>query len=271
MSDRQPQASPQAPRRDAPLPTTSVWRGQTRESEPRTSAPVRYPEPLPTSRSRRLCDILGAIVLLITLFPVFIVVAAAVRLSSPGPIIYRQTRVGLNRRCGADRRDRRDRSIHLDRRWSDRRTIASSGKLFRIMKFRTMIDDAERRLGPTWATANDSRITFTGRILRKTRLDEFPQLLNVLAGDMTFIGPRPERPFFVERFRRVIPGYMERLSVAPGITGLAQVEYHYDYNLDDVGHKLEYDLRYVRNRGLGMDVPIVFKTVRVIVCGSGAR
>jgi lipopolysaccharide/colanic/teichoic acid biosynthesis glycosyltransferase len=159
----------------------------------------------------------------------------------------------------------------VDRRRNDRRTIASAGRLFRISKFRTMIDGAETRLGPTWASKNDGRITPLGRLLRRTRLDELPQLFNVLRGDMSFIGPRPERPFFVEKFRRQIPGYMERLSVAPGITGLAQVEHKYDTDVEDVRLKLEYDLRYIRRRGLVLDLRILLQTVRVVLSGSGAH
>lgn len=230
-----------------------------------------FPEPQPTSPLRRAFDIVAGLTLLVVLAPAFLVVAVAVRVSSPGPIIYRQTRVGLNRRRGVDRRDRSAGGSGLDRRRLDRRTIASAGKLFRILKFRTMVEDAETRDGPKWAVKNDSRVTPVGRILRKTRLDELPQIINVLSGDMSFIGPRPERPFFVERFRRAIPGYMERLTVAPGITGLAQVEHHYDTNTEDVRLKLEYDVRYVRTRRLWGDIVILLKTVRVVLTGHGAH
>jgi len=213
----------------------------------------------------------GSLALLVGLAPVFVLVALAVRLSSPGPVIYRQTRVGLNRRSGVDRREDGRGAHGVDRRRLDRRTIASAGCLFRILKFRTMVEDAETTGGPRWAQKNDARVTPLGRLLRHTRLDELPQLVNVLRGDMSFIGPRPERPFFVERLRRAIPGYMERLTVAPGITGLAQVEHTYDTNVEDVRLKLEYDLRYVRDRGLAADLRILAKTVRVVVTGHGAH
>ena len=227
--------------------------------------------PRPVTRGRRVFDVVGAILAILLLAPAFLLVGLAVRLTSPGPIFYRQTRVGINRRAGAERRRVAGHRIASDQRRKDRRTIASAGCLFRIIKFRTMVDDAEAALGPIWATANDARITPAGRLLRRTRLDEIPQLFNVLHGDMSFIGPRPERPFFVEKFRRAIPGYMERLTVPPGITGLAQVEHCYDTSEDDVRQKLEYDVRYLRNLGWRADLRILTKTVWVVVSGSGAH
>jgi lipopolysaccharide/colanic/teichoic acid biosynthesis glycosyltransferase len=235
------------------------------------SARAPYPAPAPAGRVRRTIDVVGALFLIVVLAPALLIIALVVRLTSPGPVIYRQTRVGLNRRRGLDRRGGPRGSLVLDRRRVDRRTITSAGRLFRIMKFRTMMDDAEAKVGPTWASKNDSRITPLGRIMRNTRMDELPQLFNILQGDMSFIGPRPERPFFVERFRRAIPGYMVRLSVPPGVTGLAQVEHHYDQNVEDVRLKLEYDLRYVRERGWAMDLSILLKTVRVVLTGHGAH
>jgi len=205
------------------------------------------------------------------LAPVFAGIALAVRFSSPGPVIYRQTRVGINRRAGRDRRSAGGRCEGPDRRRVDRRAIASAGRLYRILKFRTMVDGAEARRGPIWASKNDDRITMVGGILRRTRLDELPQLLNVLRGEMSFIGPRPERPFFVDRFERSIPGYAERLTVVPGITGLAQVEHTYDTSEDDVRRKLDWDLRYLRRRGLATDVRILWKTIRVVLSGHGAH
>ncbi len=238
---------------------------------PSENAVVSYPDPDPTGPVRRAIDVVGSIFLIVFLSPVLAGIAIVVRLSSPGPVIYRQTRVGINRRGGADRRLESPRGVALDRRRNDRRTIASAGELFRITKFRTMIDGAETRVGPTWAAKDDNRITRFGRLLRRTRLDELPQLFNVLKGDMSFIGPRPERPFFVEKFRRQIPGYMERLTVAPGITGLAQVEHKYDTDVEDVRLKLEYDVRYIRKRGFQFDSLILLKTVRVVLSGSGAH
>ncbi len=241
------------------------------ECHPAVAVGASFPDSQPTSRARRVVDVLGSVSLIVLLSPVFAAIALAVRLSSPGPVIYRQTRVGINRRSGIDRRAMLAGGAPVDRRRVDRRTIASAGDLFRICKFRTMIDGAETRVGPTWAAKNDGRVTALGRFLRRTRLDELPQLLNVLQGDMSFLGPRPERPFFVEKFRRQIPGYMERLTVAPGISGLAQVEHKYDTDVEDVRLKLEYDVRYIRNRGLRQDLQILLKTFRVVVSGSGAH
>jgi lipopolysaccharide/colanic/teichoic acid biosynthesis glycosyltransferase len=210
-------------------------------------------------------------VLIAMLAPVFLAIAIAVRLSSPGPIMYRQTRVGINRRAGTEPRATARTAVSKDQRRGERRVIASAGRLFRIIKFRTMVDGAESTRGPIWASKNDHRITWIGRFLRRTRTDELPQLFNVLSGDMSFIGPRPERPFFVEKVRRMIPEYAERLSVAPGITGLAQVEHCYDASVDDVRLKLEFDLRYLRNRGLVQDLRILLKTITVVISGAGAH
>jgi lipopolysaccharide/colanic/teichoic acid biosynthesis glycosyltransferase len=220
---------------------------------------------------RRILDIAGALFLLVVLSPVMLVVAAIIRCSSPGPVLYQQTRVGINRRHGSDRRSPVARPVAVDRRRMDRRTIASAGKLFRIVKFRTMVENAEAGTGPCWASKSDARVTAVGAFLRRYRLDELPQLVNVLRGDMTFIGPRPERPFFVERFRRRIPSYADRLASRPGITGLAQVEHKYDESEEDVRRKLEYDLRYLRDRGLKSDLRILWKTVLVVLTGAGAH
>jgi lipopolysaccharide/colanic/teichoic acid biosynthesis glycosyltransferase len=216
-------------------------------------------------------DIFGSIVLLALLSPVFLAIALAVRVSSPGPIFYNQTRVGINRRSGLDPRSPLRAETSIDRRRGERRVIASAGHLFRIMKFRTMVDGAESTRGPIWASKNDDRITPVGRFLRRSRLDELPQLFNVLRGEMSFIGPRPERPFFVEKFRRLIPDYVERLTVPPGITGLAQVEHKYDSNVDDVRLKLDFDLRYLRNRTILQDLRILGKTIAVVITGAGAH
>jgi lipopolysaccharide/colanic/teichoic acid biosynthesis glycosyltransferase len=234
-------------------------------------APRVVTEPQPPDRTRRFVDVVGATALLLFFLPLMITIAAAIRLSSGGPVFYRQTRVGINRRDGGDRRGAVSRQAGMDRRRMDRRTIASAGKQFRIVKFRTMVEDAEAETGPQWAAKGDVRITAIGRFLRRYRLDELPQLVNVLRGDMTFIGPRPERPFFVERFRRRIPGYAERLRTLPGITGLAQVEHKYDESEEDVRRKLEYDLRYIRERGLGTDLRILWRTVIVVLTGAGAH
>ncbi|MFN8179561.1 MAG: sugar transferase [bacterium] len=228
-------------------------------------------EPQPTGAIRRTFDVLGAIALMILLAPAFAIIALAVKWTSAGPVIYRQTRVGINRRTGRDRRAVARGSAGFDRRLVERRAVASAGRLYHILKFRTMIDGAEAKHGPVWASKDDNRITAVGRLLRRTRLDELPQILNVLRGDMSFIGPRPERPFFVDRFCTSIPGYKGRLTVVPGITGLAQVEHTYDTSHEDVCRKLEYDLRYLRERNVGVDLQILWKTVRVVLSGHGAH
>jgi sugar transferase (PEP-CTERM system associated) len=181
-----------------------------------------------------------AAVLLALAAPVAALTALAVRWSSPGPALFRQTRVGL------------------------------SGKTFELLKWRTMRADAEAASGPVWATGDgDPRVTTVGRFLRKSRLDEVPQLVNVLRGEMSFVGPRPERPHFVERLREVIPYYDERHSVRPGITGWAQVKFPYGSTLEDAEEKLEYDLYYVKHMSLLLDLAIVLETFKVMALGRG--
>jgi len=179
---------------------------------------------------KRALDIVGASVLLIVLGPVMLFFAALTKLTSKGPAFFKQVRVG------------------------------EAGKLFHIIKLRTMRIDAEKATGPVWARKRDSRITRLGSFLRKTHIDEFPQLINVLRGEMSLVGPRPERPFFVNRFRREIPNYEQRLAVKPGITGLAQVRYKYDESLVDVRNKLTYDLVYVKRMSWSMDARILLWT-----------
>ncbi len=158
----------------------------------------------------------------------------------------------------------------LERRINgNRRQQTGRGKPFRIVKFRTMYQDAERQSGPVWATHDDPRITRIGRILRKTRLDEVPQLFNVLIGDMSLVGPRPERPYFVERLDGTFENYRKRFKVKPGITGLAQVEHKYDETLDDVNSKLKYDLTYIRNWNITQDIKIMLKTIVVVLTAKG--
>jgi lipopolysaccharide/colanic/teichoic acid biosynthesis glycosyltransferase len=217
--------------------------------------------------SKRAVDIIGAAAGLIISLPLWIVVPLAIKLDSEGPVLYLQLRVGRNRR----RAERRSMIIDgHDRRGSaDRRRGNSYGRPFRIMKFRTMHDDAEKESGPVWATHDDPRITRVGRILRKTRLDETPQLINVLKGEMSLVGPRPERPYFVRRLDEKIDHYRSRFDVRPGITGLAQVEYKYDENLDDVNNKTSYDLTYIKNWRLTEDIRILLKTVIVVMTARG--
>lgn len=205
---------------------------------------------------------IGALLLLILTLPLFFLVGLAIKLDSPGPVFFRQERVGLNRRKG-DRRRRRDSALHC-RRCNDRRSHNMYGRPFSVFKFRTMVVDAEKRCGPIWATRNDPRVTSVGRFLRKTRLDELPQLINVLRGEMALVGPRPERPYFVEKLSGQIENYTDRLSVKPGITGLAQVENGYDGSVDDVRNKVKYDLAYIKSSSLRHDLLILIKTIGVV-------
>jgi lipopolysaccharide/colanic/teichoic acid biosynthesis glycosyltransferase len=212
-------------------------------------------------------DVLVASAALVALAPLFLLIAAGIKLSSPGPVLYHQVRVGLNRRAFA--RGPRYGTSDGDRRVSERRRAGGHGRPFRIYKFRTMIQNAEE-YGPQWSRRDDPRIFPLGRFLRMSRLDETPQFLNVLFGDMTLVGPRPERPYFVERFVETIPDYGERLAVRPGITGRAQVRLDYDASVDDVKRKVEQDLHYIRNRSLRADLAIMLRTIWVVLTGRGA-
>jgi len=218
---------------------------------------------------KRAFDVLGASVGLVLSVPFFAVVPILIKLDSPGPVFYRQVRVGLDRR----RRNRRVLGMAdaPDRRSTDRRALNQSGRIFKLIKFRSMIHNAERSCGPVWASQNDPRITRLGAFLRRTRIDEIPQLVNVLLGQMSLVGPRPERPHFVSRFCDTISHYPARHSVKPGITGLAQVEHGYDRSDDDVVRKVEYDLRYIREWNPVLDVRILLRTVRVVFSGRGAH
>jgi len=140
-----------------------------------------------------------------------------------------------------------------------------------IYKFRSMVRDAEEQSGPVWASDNDRRITRVGRIIRKWRIDEIPQLWNVLKGDMSFVGPRPEREFFVKKLEEIIPFYGERFSVKPGITGWAQVCYGYGASVDDAVEKVNYDLFYIKNMSAFMDLMIILRTIKIVLFGKGAR
>jgi lipopolysaccharide/colanic/teichoic acid biosynthesis glycosyltransferase len=208
---------------------------------------------------KRILDIVGAGIGLILSSVLFLILPILIKLDSKGPVFYTQIRVGQNRR----RNYRRTipAAISQDRRNGDRRKEDSYGKLFVIYKFRTMRDEAEKKCGPIWASDNDPRITPIGRILRYTHLDELPQLLNILKGDMSFVGPRPERPYFVNKLAAEIPGYTERLKVQPGLTGLAQLKSGYDYSLESVKQKLIYDLQYCQNGNLGSYLKIMLLTL----------
>jgi len=217
---------------------------------------------------KRTLDIIGASVGLLLAAPLILIAAIAVKLDSPGPVFYTQVRVGVNRR----KRNRRY-SQHVgvgERRGRERRRTDYLGMPFKMIKFRTMIQDAEKKSGPVWATQNDPRITRLGLFLRKTRIDEIPQFLSILKGDMSLVGPRPERPTFVRDLCTKVDDYHHRLDVKPGLTGLAQVENGYDSSLASVAEKVKFDLRYIRGWSLWSDVRILLKTVVVVVTGKGA-
>ena len=189
--------------------------------------------------AKRALDICAAITMLILAAPVMAVVAIAVRLTSPGPALYHQQRVG------------------------------ESGRLFTVHKFRSMRQDAEARTGAVWAKANDSRLTPIGGFIRKARLDELPQLWNVLLGEMSFVGPRPERAEFVAELTKQIPFYGERHVIKPGLTGWAQVRYAYGASVEDALEKLQYDLYYIKNMSIAMDLFIIFETVKTVLLRRG--
>lgn len=224
---------------------------------------------------KRLMDIAGATALLIVLSPVMLVTAVAVCLTSRGPVVFRQTRVGLNLRGSKKSTDRRNEDVGAApdgvcrRSGDDRREQANYGRPFVLYKFRTMTVDAERN-GAQFATQGDPRVTTIGRFMRKTRLDELPQLWNVIRGEMSLVGPRPERPEFMAELSNDIPNYLDRLGLKPGLTGLAQVINGYDNNLESFRRKVALDLLYLQNCCLWNDVKILFRTVRVVLTGSGA-
>lgn len=191
--------------------------------------------------AKRCIDIFLSVFALIILSPVIFLTAVASKCSSRGPIFFQQLRVG------------------------------KGGRQFYIFKFRTMKVDAEKETGAIWAKDNDPRLIPIGKFIRKAHIDEIPQFINVIRGEMSVVGPRPERPIFVEKLRQVIPDYEKRLSVKPGITGLAQVWHKYDETIEDVRKKIKYDLLYIKTFCLWTDLSILFRTVRVVFTGEGAR
>ena len=217
---------------------------------------------------KRLLDIVLAGGALLALAPVLALVALAIKLDSPGPVLYRQERVGVDRRRTQRRRSAP--AAGRERRSSDRREQESPGRLFHMVKFRSMRTDAEAA-GPVWATKNDPRVTRVGRFLRRSRLDEIPQLWNILKGEMSLVGPRPERPYFVKRLMERFPGYRGRLQVPPGLTGLAQIERAYDEDEDDVRRKLAYDLFYIQHSHFLVDLKILVRTLGVVLARKGSR
>jgi lipopolysaccharide/colanic/teichoic acid biosynthesis glycosyltransferase len=201
--------------------------------------------------------------------PLLAIAAILIRLESRGPVLYRQERVGKNYRRRQRRRNPGGTDAHppMNRRQGDRRRNDLGGRPFVIYKLRSMTVDAEVSTGAAWSTGDcDPRVTNVGHYIRKTHVDELPQLINVLFGDMSVIGPRPERPVFVEELSAAIDGYRDRLSVQPGITGLAQVRQAPDESLDDVRRKLEYDKEYVRNASILWDAKIVLGTIALTFC-----
>lgn len=190
---------------------------------------------------KRVFDIVCASILIVLFLPIMLITALVIILDDGFPILYRQERVGQN------------------------------GRLFNVIKFRSMRKDAEKDGQPRWATAKDDRCTRIGRFIRKVRIDELPQLFSVLAGTMSMVGPRPERPFFVDRLTQEIPYYAIRHSVKPGVTGWAQVRYQYGSSVEDAAEKLQYDLYYVKNHSLFLDIVVMFETIGVVVMRKGAQ
>ncbi len=190
--------------------------------------------------TKRITEFVISFVGLVLLSPAILVISILIKIDSPGPVFYGQERVG------------------------------ERGKIFKLLKFRSMVENAETN-GPVWAQENDKRVTRVGRWLRKSRLDEVPQLFNVIKGDVSFVGPRPERSFFVEQLRKEIPFYDQRLSVKPGATGWAQIKYRYGASKEDALEKLKYDLYYIKNLSPLFDLLIIFETIKVVLFGKGAR
>ena len=199
------------------------------------------PELMPEweKKLKRLMDLFISFFILIVTFPINIIIAILVKIDSSGPVFFRQDRIGMN------------------------------SKKFRIIKFRSMYKDAEKYTGPVWSQKRDPRVTRVGRVIRRLRIDEIPQMYNVLKGEMSLVGPRPERPFFVEKLSEEIPYYKRRLKVRPGITGWAQVKHKYDESIEDVKIKLRYDLFYIENMSLRMDFKILSRTIFVVLFGQG--
>ena len=186
-------------------------------------------------------DIFASLTLLLLTLPLMLVVALAIKLDSPGPVFYRQERVGRHHRS------------------------------FHILKLRSMTVDAEKSGAAVWAAVGDNRVTRVGRLIRLTRIDEIPQAINILLGDMAFVGPRPERPVFVAQLTATIPHYADRAAVRPGLTGWAQVKYAYGASIQDARNKLSYDLWYIQERSLWLDLRIILATVGVVLRQAGSR
>ena len=199
------------------------------------------PELMPEweKKLKRISDVIISLIILIITFPLNILVSIFIKMDSKGPILFKQDRIGMN------------------------------NKVFRIYKFRSMYQDAEKHTGPVWSMRDDPRVTRVGRIMRQLRIDEIPQFFNVLKGEMSLVGPRPERPYFVEMLAQQLPYYRRRLKVRPGITGWAQVKHKYDESIEDVKVKLRYDLFYIENMSFRMDIKILARTILVVLFGKG--
>jgi lipopolysaccharide/colanic/teichoic acid biosynthesis glycosyltransferase len=218
--------------------------------------PIRAEAP-PRRWAHRALNFTLALLALLALLPVFLLLALVIKLTSRGPVFYLQERVGLDRRLPGPGAQNHRRGADL------------GGRPFTIVKFRTMAVDAERLSGAVWAQPEDPRVTAVGRVLRQYRLDELPQLFNVLRGDMNIVGPRPERPAIFAELRGHIAEYPLRQRAKPGITGLAQINHHYDRSLDDVRTKVRYDLEYIRRRSLREDLRIMLQTIPVVLLRKG--
>jgi len=199
------------------------------------------PELMPEweKKLKRILDVVTSFLILLGTLPVSLIAPIAIKLNSKGPVFFKQDRSGMN------------------------------GSVFKMLKFRSMYVDAEKYTGPVWSHKDDPRVTAVGKVIRKIRIDEIPQMINVLKGEMSIVGPRPERPYFVEKLSEEIPYYKRRLKVRPGITGWAQVKHKYDESVEDVKIKLRYDLFYIENMSLRMDFKIIVRTIFVVLFGKG--
>lgn len=230
------------------------------------------PLPAVTRYTKRFFDVVGATAGILLLWPLMLASVIAIKASSQGSPIFTQERVGLNRRT----RNRPNRRTQLsdnqggkENRINERRQGENFGRPFTLYKFRTMVANAEKD-GPQFAVQGDPRVTKLGRFMRQTRIDELPQLWNVLRGDMSLVGPRPERPQFVKELCVEVPNYLDRLQLKPGLTGVAQVVNGYDNNVESFKRKVAYDLLYLRNCCLLNDLKIMLRTVLVVITGKGA-
>ncbi|MEO7104247.1 MAG: sugar transferase [Gemmatimonadaceae bacterium] len=227
-----------------------------------SAQPQKHPRVVAAQRSEalnRLLNLVIAVLALAILAPVMLLIAIVVKLTSRGPVFYVQDRVGVDRR-------RRSTAPTEDRRKSN-----VGGRPFRILKFRSMRQDAEKGTGAVWAAQHDPRVTSVGQFLRTTRLDELPQLINVVLGDMNIVGPRPERPSIFAELRQNIDGYQLRQQARPGITGWAQINHAYDSSIEDVKVKIQLDLEYLARQSLAEDIKIMVRTLPVMIFKRGSR